>query len=296
MFNGVFCAILLNIDYYIIRGYIMIELPEAYTLANQLGQSFIGKTIVSAAANTSPHGFAWYSGDPALYNEKLAGKKINDTAAYGGRVEMRAEGMIVSFFDGVRGRYLCAEDKRPDKHQLLIEFDDGSALCCTVQMYGGMMAFSDEPNDDFYYNVGRVKPSPFTEAFDKIYFDGLFEGIKKSLSVKALLATEQRIPGLGNGVLQDILFNARIHPKRKAESLSDNERNTLFHATVSTLKDMRDGGGRDTEKDLFGKSGDYRTILSSKTLAYPCRVCGSGLKREAFLGGNIYFCPECQKI
>ena len=58
---------------------------------------------------------------------------------------------------------------------------------------------------------------------------------------------------------------------------------------------MKDYGGRDTEKDLFGKPGGYRTILSSKTLTYPYRVCGSGLKREAFLGGNIYFCPECQK-
>ena len=274
----------------------MIELPEAYTLANQLNQAFLGKTIVSAAANTSPHGFAWYSGDPALYNEKLAGRKVTGTAAYGGRPEMRADGMIVSFFDGVRGRYLAAGEKRPEKHQLLIEFNDGSALCCTVQMYGGMMAFPDEPNDDFYYNVGRKKPSPFTPEFDRPYFGGLFEGIKKSLSVKALLATEQRIPGLGNGVLQDILFNARIHPKRKAESLSDGERDTLYNAVVSTLAEMRDGGGRDTEKDLFGKDGGYRTVLSNKTLPFPCRVCGAGLKREAFLGGNIYFCPECQKI
>ena len=109
-------------------------------------------------------------------------------------------------------------------------------------------AFPDEPLDDFYYNIGREKPSPFSEAFDMVYFKGLFEGIKKSLSVKALLATEERIPGLGNGVLQDILFNARIHPKRKAESLSDTERDTLYHATVYTLKEMRDGSGRDTKK------------------------------------------------
>jgi len=96
--------------------------------------------------------------------------------------------------------------------------------------------------------------------------------------------------------LQDILFNARIHPKHKAKALSDNERDTLYHAAVSTLKEMRDGSGRDTERDLFGKEGGYRMILSSKTLAYPCRVCGGGLKREAFLGGNIYFCPVCQPL
>lgn len=67
-------------------------------------------------------------------------------------------------------------------------------------------------------------------------------------------------------------------------------------ALKSTLKDMRDGSGRDTEKDLYGKPGGYQTTLSSKTLAYPCRACGDGLKREAYLGGNIYFCPTCQPL
>ena len=274
----------------------MIELPEAHTLSNQFDEVFKGKTIVSAVANTSPHGFAWYSGDPASYDMKLAGRKITDTAYYGGRPEMHAEGMIISFLDGIRFRHIKEDEKRPEKHQLLLEFNDGSALGCTVQMYGGMLVFPDEPSDDFYYNVAKEKPSPYTKEFSKSYFDKLFDDIKKSLSVKALLATEQRIPGLGNGVLQDILINARIHPKRKAISLSDNERETLYNAVVSTLKNMRDGGGRDTEKDLFGNPGGYSTILSSKTLAYPCRICGSSLKREAFLGGNIYFCTGCQRL
>jgi len=274
----------------------MIELPEAYTLANQLNQVFKGKTIVSAAANTSPHGFAFYTGDPAAYNERLAGRKIIDAVAYGGRPELRTDGMLISFFDGVRARYLRPEEPRPAKHQLLMEFDDGSALCCTVQMYGGMTAFPDEPRDDFYYNAGREKPSPYTAAFDKAYFLTLFDGIKKSLSAKALLATEQRVPGLGNGVLQDILFNARIHPKRKVVSLSDDERDTLYEALVSTLTAMRDGGGRDTERDLYGNPGGYHTILSNKTWTEPCPVCGGELIRQAYLGGNVYFCPTCQPV
>jgi len=96
--------------------------------------------------------------------------------------------------------------------------------------------------------------------------------------------------------LQDVLWNAHIHPKRKLETLADKDMETLFHSVKSTLTEMRDGGGRDTERDLFGKPGGYRTILSSKTLAYPCPACGGGLRREAYLGGNIYFCPVCQPL
>jgi formamidopyrimidine-DNA glycosylase len=163
-------------------------------------------------------------------------------------------------------------------------------------MYGGIFAFENGSGDDYYYNVSKEKPSPYTDAFDAGYFDSLRQGVKQKISVKAFLATEQRIPGFGNGVLHDTLWNARIHPKRKLETLTDNEMGTLYDCVKTTLAEMLDGGGRDTEKDLFGKPGGYSTVLSSKTLAYPCRVCGGGLVREAYLGGNVYFCPECQKI
>ena len=47
----------------------MIELPETYVLAEQINNTLIGKTIVKFAANTHPHAFAWYSGDPKEYHK-----------------------------------------------------------------------------------------------------------------------------------------------------------------------------------------------------------------------------------
>lgn len=48
-------------------------------------------------------------------------------------------------------------------------------------------------------------PSPLSDAFDRAYFNNLIDDKTVRLSVKAFLATEQRIPGLRNGVLQDII-------------------------------------------------------------------------------------------
>ena len=78
------------------------------------------------------------------------------------------------------------------------------------------------------------------------------------MSVKAFLVTEQRIPGLGNGVLQDILFNAGVSPKRKMSSVDGKDMENLLEAMKSTLGAMLENGGRDTEKDLFGNKGRYR--------------------------------------
>jgi formamidopyrimidine-DNA glycosylase len=114
--------------------------------------------------------------------------------------------------------------------------------------------------------------------------------------MKALLATEQRIPGLGNGVLQDILFNAGVHPKRKKSTLSDFQKAELFHCLKVTLKSMTDRGGRDTEKDLFGNLGGYKSVLSKNTYSVPCPNCGDTIIKEAYLGGTIYYCPACQPL
>jgi len=277
----------------------MIELPETYVLAEQIENTLVGKTIKNVVVNAHPHAFAWHSGDSAAYNAMLQGQSIsgsNPGTGYtcGGNTEIICGDFVMVISTPIK--YHAPGEKLPKSHQLLIEFEDDSHMSCTVQMWGAMLC---APAGEIK-NVGNFTntelPDPLTDDFNEAYFDSLWSASKPSLSAKAFLATEQRIPGLGNGVLQDVLFNARIHPKRKLQDIKAEGKEFLFSSVKSTLKEMRLGGGRDTEKDLFGKSGAYATILSKNTVNSPCRVCGSVLVRQAYLGGNIYFCPSCQAM
>jgi len=135
-----------------------------------------------------------------------------------------------------------------------------------------------------------------SDAFDRAYFGTLFSENTPKLSAKAFLATEQRIPGLGNGVLQDILFNAKVHPKRKISTLGETERRTLFDSIKSTLGEMTAQGGRDTEKDFFGEPGGYRVKMGKDSVGKPCPVCGGRVVKEAYMGGSVYYCEGCQKL
>lgn len=273
----------------------MIELPESRHLADQFAQILKGKTVARVIVNQSPHKFAWFHGDPNAYPGLLAGQTITGSDAYGGMAELQIGDRKLIFCDGTNVRYFTQEEPLPKKHQLLLEFEDGTAFACTVQMYGAMFLL-DRPEDEGYCKIAKHKIKPLQPEFDAAYFDKLLGDAKPSLSAKAFLATEQRIPGLGNGVLQDILFHARIHPRRKIETLTDAERQTLFQSVTGTLRDMTEQGGRDTEKDLRGQPGGYRTNLSAKTKDEPCPVCGDTIVREAYLGGNVYYCPTCQKF
>jgi formamidopyrimidine-DNA glycosylase len=272
----------------------MLELPETAVLARQINEELAGKCIEKVTANHSPHKFAWFSGDPASYDGKLLGREIHDSVPLGCEVEVRMGG--INLLLGAPLRYHLKGEVRPSKHQLLLEFTDGTALSASVQMWGGLFCYEDgEPVDFIEYHHAAEKPSALSDGFDQAYFESLADEGTAKLPLKAFLATGQRIPGLGNGVLQDILWTARLHPKRRMASLSQEVYGKLYRSVKTVLQQMVDQGGRDTEKDLFGRPGGYRTLLSKNTVGKPCQRCETIIQKEAYQGGAIYFCPVCQE-
>ena len=273
----------------------MIELPEAVVLPGQIETTLIGKRVGEVTVLQSPHKFAWFLGEPETYPERLRHKTVTSAEHHGGMVQVRLGDTSLVFHEGPSLRYITDPSGIPKKHQLLVEFTDSSFLSASIQMYGGIICFEHDEWDNEYYHAACSKPSPLTDAFTRDYFDEIrgIAGFEKH-SAKTFLATEQRVPGVGNGVIQDILFNARIHPKRKMGSLTKPELSNLFESLRTTLRTMVESGGRDTEKDLFGEPGGYRTILSRNTVNTACPRCGDIIEKANHAGGSIYFCATCQ--
>ena len=275
----------------------MIELPEAVNIARQITDTTYGKRVAGVIAAHTPHKLAWYYGEPPTFSDLLAGRTVGKATPLGALVEIKVENANILFGDGVGVRFHDKNEPRPASHQLLIEFEDHSALSASVQMYGGLGVFIEGELDNPYYEAARERPAPLSPEFDEVYFDRIVcEDEVQKLSLKALLATKQRIPGLGNGVLQDILFRAKMHPKKKVNTLSDEDRGVLFSSLKTTISEMTVQGGRDTELDVFGRPGGYKTILSKNTVSKPCPVCGTTIKKEAYMGGSVYYCDNCQRL
>jgi len=275
----------------------MIEIPEAAALAGQLNDTITGREVAAVIAGSSPHKFAWYEGSPDAYQALLKDKTITGAGTAGGMLEIAAEDALIVLSEGAYPEFHLDGSVEPKKHQLLLKFKNSSFLSVSVRMYGGILAFHAGEGQNPYYILAKEKPSPLSEIFTRDYFESIISaaGMEK-LSAKALLATEQRIPGLGNGTLQDILYHAGIHPKRKTGTLSKKEFDTIYMSIKSTLTEMASLGGRDTEKDLFGQPGGYTTMCSKLTVGKPCTACGSLIEKTSYMGGSIYFCPLCQLL
>jgi formamidopyrimidine-DNA glycosylase len=276
----------------------MIEFPESNVLARQINETLVGKTITGVVPAASPHKFAWYFGDPVDYPERLLNNQILSARGLGMFVEITLSEAMLLLSDGVNLRVHPQAGPIPKKHQLLLEVDDDIHFSVSLSMYGGVYCWDRGIEFDYsYYNIAKEKPSPLSEDFDQAYFEALLspDAVQK-LSLKAALATEQRIPGLGNGSLQEILWHAHLHPKRKTDTLSDEEILALFSSLKGTLAEMTDQGGRSTEKNLFGQPGSYPVVMCAAYNGRPCPKCGMFIHKESYMGGSIYTCSQCQPL
>jgi len=110
-----------------------------------------------------------------------------------------------------------------------------------------------------------------------------------------LLTQDQTIPGLGNAIAQDIMYQARLHPKHDIQTLTQDQRQALYQSILDTVMTCIQKGGRNDEFDLFNQPGGYERRTDKNAVGKPCLQCGSKIEKAQYLGGAIYFCPTCQK-
>lgn len=276
----------------------MIELPEAITIARQISTELKGKQIASSVRGSSPHKFA-FTGKHS--DEEFAAivkdKTMGDARADGSVIlaDLEPDYVLSLGCGGERILYHTNEKTLPKKHQLLFNFKDGTYLTVTISGWGEvrLLKKSELPNHP-HIKIDAI--SPLSDAFTFAYFNGLFDALpeNKRVSAKYFIISEPGIWGVGNGCLHDILYRAKIHPKRQMVNLSREERQKLYEATKQTLAEIVEHGGRDNERDLYNQRGGYQRILHSKAVGHPCRECGTPIEKIQYLGGAAYFCPSCQ--
>jgi formamidopyrimidine-DNA glycosylase len=277
----------------------MIEIVESILLARQISRELGGKRIVEGMRGNSPHKFAFYSGTPEEYAAILPGKVIGEARDHGPAIRVKLEPgyELVLGEGGERITYHRDGFDLPKKHQLLLGFEDGGFLSVSVQGWGAALLLSDAQCET-HPLVGTTRISPLSHDFTRDYFEGLLNEVPDGdpRSVKFFVISKPQIWGVGNGYLQDILYRARLHPRRRMIGLSPAERDALYEAAVETLRSALDLGGRDTEFDLFGRPGGYIKLLDSRSVGQPCNRCETPIVKEAYLGGAVYFCPRCQQL
>ena len=276
----------------------MLELPEVAVIAQQMQAELPGRRIISVVCAASPHKFAFLNASPDVYASLLQGNSVGEVREKGGYIVMAVGPQTALLFGDVGGRIRFHPDTStiPAKHQLLLTFSDGSSLSVSIVLWGGIKVAPLAEVDKEIHSLRRLSPlsAGFTfEAFARLADDPEQQTTK---SAKLFMISKPGLCAVGNGCLQDILFRAKIHPRRRMITLSPQELQTLFESTRDTIGLMTLQGGRDSETDLYGQPGGYPTVLDRDAAGTPCPSCGTMIEKAAYLGGAVYFCSTCQPL
>ena len=121
----------------------MFEISEIVNFAGQFNQVLKGKTIQSGHLGNSPHKFVWYNRAPAEFEALTTGKKMGDSRAMGRWLltDIKPGYVLVLGEWGGKILYHQPGSPLPSKFHLHLQFEDGSFMTATTQMWGAAELF-----------------------------------------------------------------------------------------------------------------------------------------------------------
>jgi len=278
-----------------------IELPEAHILAEQMDRELRGKQISSYGLfeyqkmqrigfiNKNLHDF-----------DLLLNGRIQCVVSRGNvvRIQINKEmNLLLAPEYGGRIHYHADQKTVPEKVHLKVDFADETAL--TVRLTGmGLIYAANDHELELVYVYRRdfsETPSPLdTKKFTIDYFLRLLQDKRMTLKT-ALVGREAVVVGLGNSAFQDIIYRARLHPKRTTTELSPEEKRALYEAIQLVVHERIRFGGKDQFFDLHGEQGRYTPAMGPNMKDKTCLACGKPVEKLSAGGGFVYYCPKCQK-
>ena len=275
----------------------MIELPEVVTIARQIRSEFVGMRIEAVSISEDRPRFMFLNEKLGAYEERLVGRKIVDVSGTGKWIFATLDSDDVLLLGEMFGRirHVAPGEEPPKKVHGAVTFEGDVRLVVTIQAWGGFQVLTPEELAGHPY-AGKLGVSPIGEDFTLERFAEILDhsGDWSRKPIKAFLVHEGNVCGIGNGYLQDVLFRAKLSPKRKVPEIASDERKRLHCAIAATMVEAIEKGGRDTEVDLYGAPGGYVPILDRRAVGRPCPNCGTPIEKISYLGGSCYLCPSCQ--
>jgi formamidopyrimidine-DNA glycosylase len=276
----------------------MPELPEVETMVRGLHPAVAGRMILEAQVL-----------DPSMLQGVTADEFVRRVSGSGvAGVERRGKWVVFGLSDGrgiiviqprMTGGFWLVPPERADHVRLSLRTDGPHEFvwfCDTRRL--GKIAWYPSPGEA--EAAFRRSHGPDALEIGLTDLAGRLKGTDRA--VKPALMDQKLVAGIGNIYADEILFRARIHPERKASSLSRPEAERVHESIRSVLAEAIAAEG-----SSFDRS--YRTVLGleggflAANAVYgrggqPCRDCGTTVRKTQIPGlinRPTHFCPSCQK-
>ncbi len=145
--------------------------------------------------------------------------------------------------------------------------------------------------------IREIGIDPFSPEFTFQEFKKRIKNTKRK--IKQVLMDQSLIAGIGNIYSDEILFEAKIHPEKKAHVLKEEELKRIYQSIKKVLKKAIELGGESISdyRRPDGSKGGFDPLRKVyRREGKPCVRCKTPIKRIKIAQRSSYFCPKCQKL
>jgi formamidopyrimidine-DNA glycosylase len=279
----------------------MPELPEVEAVARTLRPLVEQRRIRCVHVL---HSIATKPQSPSQIARMAEGQRIQSVQRKGKYLWLQLERGIITlhfkldgqllWFPNAKKMFEVANQKEAGVHvDVAFELDKGVLGFADGRHFGRVYAYASEAA---YPSLAQLGVDAISPDFTASRLTGLLAASKRPL--KEFLLDQTRVAGIGNIYSCESLWHARLHPRRRADSLTSSEARRLHKAIVSVLAralecclhpppDFRDA--------TWWFQGLEKILRVYDREGKPCRRCGNPIQRIAQGGRSTYFCAHCQK-
>lgn len=270
----------------------MPELPEAEVCARGLARLIAGYRI-DAARCTQAGRIVSPARDAEGWAAILTGRVVSAVARRGKRLVLRLDdGSALVFGFGLWANVTVADAEPAALHGAVLRLSGGPD-----GVVRRVLAFNDLALSTFA--VERWAPEPGPPPYDAL--DGRVDGAvlaalaRGRAGLKAFLMDERYLLGIGNGYSDEILWEARLHPRHPTGTLRQDEWARLAQASRRVLEAAVSAGGETGFLDPFGGQGRCERRIHHHQGA-PCPRCGQPIAAIVSGSRETDYCPVCQAL
>ncbi|MFW5742691.1 MAG: Fpg/Nei family DNA glycosylase [Spirochaetota bacterium] len=169
----------------------------------------------------------------------------------------------------------------PEHTRLTIDFADGSHLAYLNTRLLGRIAITDDVDE--YVRGEGLGPDALEVSLTAL--EGIVRGARGA--IKSTLMNQHRLAGLGNIYTDEILFHARIDPRRACGEVDDEDLERL-HAKIGEV--CRTAIDAHADPERMPESW----LIRRRAPGESCPVCGGTVTKAVVGGRSAYLCERCQ--
>lgn len=229
---------------------------------------------------------------------RLLDQEITGTGRAGKRVivELGSTDRIV-FEPRMTGLVLIADPPNTEHLRFQIGLNKGQLLYWDRRGLGSVRLFSKK-EFDAAFGIDKLGP----DALD-ITAEVLRERLGASRrEIKVALLDQRAVAGIGNLYAAEILYLAKIHPRRPCNRLTKRQWSKISDATVEILREaiLHEGStlGDGTYRNALNQKGQYqnyhRVYMREGDRCPRCRR--AEIQRIVQTQRSTFFCPGCQRL